>query len=121
MNVRSSSIMADILHYISDGKFHTLQEIADEVEVSRITAYRHIQSLSYRYNIESFHGGDKRGGIRLIPDKKVSIEKLTSDDLQLIISKLESLQDSNPRIKSFINKLSTNLEFKEIDLWEEKN
>lgn len=121
MNVRSSSIIADILHYISDGKFHTLQEIADEVEVSRITAYRYIQSLSYRYNIESFHGGDKRGGIRLIPDKKVSIEKLTSDDLQLIISKLESLQDSNPRIKSFINKPSTNLEFKEIDLWEEKN
>lgn len=58
MNVRSSSIIADILHFISDGKFHTLQEIADEVEVSRITAYRHIQSLSYRYNIESFHGGD---------------------------------------------------------------
>ena len=53
---------------------------------------------------------------RWIPDKKVSIEKLTSDDLQLIISKLDSLQDSNPRIKSFINKLSTNLEFKEIDL-----
>ena len=35
MNVRSSSIMADILHFISDGKFHTLQEIADENGTTR--------------------------------------------------------------------------------------
>lgn len=114
MNAKSSSINADILEFVSDGKLHTLQEIADEIEASRITVYRHIQSLSYRFNIETFHGGDKKGGVRLILEQKVSVEKLTSDDLQLIIEHLESLQDSNVSIKSFINTLSTQKEFKEI-------
>ena len=37
MDLRKSSITADILNFISDGKLHTYQEIADEVEVSYST------------------------------------------------------------------------------------
>ena len=63
MYLKKSSITADILNILSDCKVHTMQEIADEVEVSEKTVRRHIQSLSYRYPIETFRGGDKRGGV----------------------------------------------------------
>lgn len=112
--MRSRNIQADILDCISDGKLHTYSEIASKTEISYITVYRHIQSLSYRFNIETFKGGIDKGGVRFIPEQKVSVEKLTSDDLQLIIEQLELLQNSNVRIKSFINKLSTQKEIKEI-------
>ena len=68
MDLKKSSITADILSFISDGQVHTMQEIADEIEVSNCTVQRHIQSLSFRYPIETFHGGDNRGGVFL--DKK---------------------------------------------------
>lgn len=111
--MRSNNIQADIFNFISDEKLHTMSEIADYVEVNEKTVRRHIQSLSYRFNIETFKGGIDKGGVRLISEQKVSVEKLTSDDLQLIIEHLESLQDSNVRIKSFIHKLSTQKEIKE--------
>ena len=68
MDLKSSSITADILNLLSDGKKHTMQEIADAVEVSERTVRRHITSLSYRYPIETFCGGIERGGVKL--DKK---------------------------------------------------
>lgn len=111
--MRSRNIQADILDFISDNKVHTYQAIADAVECSYITVYRHVQALAYRFNIETFKGGIDKGGIRYIGEQKVDVEKLTSDDLQLIISKLSSLQDDNPRIKSFIHKLSTQKDLKE--------
>jgi len=114
--VRSKNIQADVFAFISDGKKHTLQEIANACEISKITAFRHIESLSIHYNIKTFVGGIDRGGVQLIPEQKVSVEKLTSDDLQLIIEQLELLQNSNVRIKSFINKLSSQKEIKEINL-----
>ena len=92
-----------------------MSEIASELEISRMTVYRHIQSLAYRFNIQTFKGGIDRGGVQLIAEQKVSVEKLNSDDLQLIISKLSSLQDDNPRIKSFIHKLSTQKEINEME------
>ena len=42
MDLKKSSITADILHVLSDGKVHTLQEIANIVEVSKKTVYRHM-------------------------------------------------------------------------------
>lgn len=111
--MRSKNIQADILSFISDGKKHTLQEIANECEISKITAFRHIETLSLHHNIKTFVGGIDRGGVQLIPEQKVSVEKLTSDDLQLIIEQLELLQDSNVRIKSFITKLASQKQCKE--------
>lgn len=112
--MKSSDVTADILNFLSDGKLHTYQEIADEVECSYSTVRRHIESLSYKnMNISIFKGGIEKGGVRLIPEQKVSVEKLNSDDLQLIISKLSMLQIDNPRIKAFCNNLSTQIKVKE--------
>ena len=98
MDLKKSSITADILHVLSDGNVHTMQEIADEVEVSRCTVQRHIQSLSYRYPIETFCGGDKKGGVYL--DKKYLHQgKIRSrDELQIISQALELLQKSGSEV-----------------------
>lgn len=98
MDLRKSSITADILNVLSDGKIHTLQDIAEKVEVCRQTVCRHIQSLSYRYPIETFHGGDKRGGVYL--DKKYLHQgKIRSrDELQIISQALELLQKSGSEV-----------------------
>lgn len=94
MKAKASSTCADILNVLSDGKVHTLQEIADDVEVSYHTVQRHIQSLAYRYPIETFRGGDKKGGVYL--DKKYLYQgKIRSrDELQIISQALELLQKS---------------------------
>lgn len=94
MDLRKSSITADILHVLNDGKIHTLQEIADEVEVSKWTVHRHIQSLSYRYPIETFVGGDKRGGVFLDKSAIHQGKILTRDELQIISKALRLLQES---------------------------
>ena len=98
MDLKKSSITADILNILSDCKVHTMQEIADEVEVSEKTVRRHIQSLSYRYPIETFCGGDKRGGVYL--DKKYLHQgKIRSrDELQIISQALELLQKSGSEV-----------------------
>lgn len=92
MDLRSSSITADILNVLMDGKIHTMGEIARIVEVSRQTVHKHIQSLSYRYPIETFFGGDKRGGVYLdkayIADGKV----FTRAELQFGAKVFGSLQ-----------------------------
>ena len=94
MDLKKSSITADILHVLNDGKIHTLQEIADEVEAHKSTIKRHIQSLSYRYPIETFHGGDKRGGVYLDKSAIHQGKILTRDELQIISKALRLLQES---------------------------
>lgn len=98
MNLKKSSITADILNVLSDGKVHTMQEIADELEICRKTVFNHIQSLSYRYPIETFCGGDKRGGVYL--DKKYLYQgKVRSrDELQIISKALRLLQESGGEV-----------------------
>ena len=92
MDLKKSSITADILNILSDNKVHTLQEIADEVEISKMTVRRHIQSLSYRYPIETFCGGINRGGVYLDKDYAYQGSTLTIDELQLINNALLLLQ-----------------------------
>ena len=95
MDLRKSSITADILNVLSDGKVHTLNEIAEEVEVHRNTVQRHIQSLSYRYPIETFCGGDKKGGVYLDKNYIHNGKIISNDKLQIIGKALELLQKSN--------------------------
>ena len=121
VKVRSRSLQADILNYISDNKLHTYQSIADAVECSFSSARRHIQDLSYRFNIEIRTGGFGKGGIRLIPDENVKTNYLNENELQLIVSKLESLQDSSPNIKKFVNSIAPLIEKRrENILWDQK-
>ena len=113
--MRSKNIQADSLQLISDGKVRTLQEIANEVEVHRITVYKHIQALSFRYNIETFHGGINRGGVRMITERKISTEKLSVEELELILKQFKRLKDFTPNIISFIHNLTTQKEIKEME------
>ena len=94
MVLKKSSITADILNILSDCKIHTINEIADEVEVSRSTVKRHIQSLSFRYPIQSFCGGINRGGVYLDKNYVYQGQTLTNDELQIIGRALKLLQKS---------------------------
>ena len=113
--MKSRNIMADIISILKDGKFHTTSEIASEVDVCTRTVKRHIESLSYRFNISTFRGGVKKGGIKLIVEKSISIEGVTNNELQLIISTLDSLQESTMGIKTFSNRLKIHLKIREKD------
>lgn len=95
MEVKSSSVTADILNFISDGKLHTMQEIASEIEVSYCTVQRHIQSLSYRYPIQTFCGGIERGGVILDSKYIVQGKIITNEKLQILGKALDLLQKSN--------------------------
>ena len=103
MDLKKSSITADILNVLSDCKVHTMQEIADDVEISEKTVRRHIQSLSYRYPIQTFRGGINRGGVCLDKDYIHQGKVLTNDELQVINKALTLLQkcgseDVNPEL-----------------------
>lgn len=103
MDLKKSSITADILNILSDCKIHTMQEIADEIEVHRNTVAKHIQSLSYRYPIQSIRGGINRGGVCLDKDYIHQGKILTNDELQVINKALTLLQkcgskDVNPEL-----------------------
>lgn len=105
MDLRYSSITADILNVLLDGKIHTSSEIAERVEVSKKTVLRHIQSLSYRYPIETFNGGDIRGGIMLNKKYINNGEILTNDDLNLLNEALTFLSE-----KTESNEKRTNIQ-----------
>ena len=116
--MKSSDVSADILFYLQDGKKHTYSQLAELVECSISTIKRHIQSLSYKnLNIEIIHGGFGGGGVRLIPDESVKTNYLNEDELQLIMSKLESLQDSSPNIKKFVKSIAPLIEKRRNILW----
>ena len=107
MDLKKSSITADILNILSDCKIHQMQAIADKVEVSRKTIVRHIQSLSYRYPIQTFCGGINRGGVKLDGNFVYQGKVLTNDELQLINKALLLLQKSKSDDvnKELLNKL----------------
>ena len=109
--MRTRYIQNDIIALLQDGKFHKMQDICNELGISRSTCMRHINDLCLHYNILTFVG--RTGGVQLIPEQKVSVKNLNADDLQLIISKLSLLQNDNPRIKAFIHNLTTQKEIKE--------
>ena len=94
MDLKSYSVTADILNCLTDGKRHTMSEIAERVEVSRQTVSKHIGSLSYRYPIEVTVGGRDTGGVLL--DRKYFAPNgiLTKDQLQMIRKGLALLQQA---------------------------
>ena len=99
MDLRSSSITADILNFLSDGKLHTYSEIAEEVEVHKNTVYKHIQSLSYRYPIQTFCG-KHNAGVKLDTNYIQQGRILTKDELQLINKALTLLQKNESDVNN---------------------
>ena len=102
MQTKSSSVTADILNYVSDGKIHSMKQIADEIEVSERTVRRHIRSLAYRYPIETFCGGINRGGVFLdtkyiVQGKIITLEKLQILDKALILLQKSGCKDVNQK------------------------
>lgn len=100
MDLKASSITADILNILSDGKKHTMQEIADEVEVCERTVRRHIQSLSYRYPIETFCGGIERGGVWLQKEYCDGAKIFTKEEIEIISKGLNMVKDSGCQSES---------------------
>ncbi len=93
MDLKYSSITADIINILSDCKLHKMQEIADKVEVSERTVRKHIQSLSYRYPIQTFCG-NKNGGVKLDENYLFQGKIRSNDELQIIEQALRLLQKS---------------------------
>lgn len=91
MDLKYTSITADIINILSDCKLHKMQEIADKVEVSEKTVRSHIQSLSYRYPIQTFCGS-KNGGVKLDENYLHQGKIRSNDELQLIEKALILLQ-----------------------------
>ena len=91
MDLKKSSITADIINILSDCKLHKMQEIADIVEVSEKTVRNHIKSISYRYPIQTFCG-NKNGGVKLDENYLFQGRILTNDELQIIGKALSLLQ-----------------------------
>ncbi len=90
-----------------------MQDICNELEISRSTCLRHLNDLSLHYNIQTFVGGRNTGGVKLIGKKQIDVN-LTDDELQLVIKQLESLQGSK-NIEAFANKLARLIEKEQIN------
>lgn len=91
--VKSSDVTADIINLLSDGKIHTMQEIADDVECSKMTVRRHIGSLKYRYPIENSLGNGKKQGVYLDKTYIYQGKVRSNDELQIIHKALKLLQE----------------------------
>lgn len=111
--MRKRNIQADIFAVISDGKVWTIKEIAEEIEVHYNTVYRHIHDMAYRLDIR-FYTGRLNGGIQLILERKISIEKLTNKDIDVIIITLSTLELKSEGIQYFIYQLT---KFKKENLY----
>ncbi len=120
MDLRGSSITADILNVLMDGKVHTMTEIAEVVEVTRKTVQKHIASLSYRYPIETFHGGEKRGGVYLDKQYIANGHIFTRAELQFGAKIFGSLQrtdfdgDEQKALDMFVKLFAAQIKEKEI-------
>ena len=91
--MRSRYIQNRILAYLSDCKLHTIQEIAEEVEVSYITVFRHIQDIPEEM-ITTYHGGGKhRGGVQLLRTDKLN-QIFTVQEVGLLLQGIKGLPES---------------------------
>ena len=86
--MRSRYIQNGIMNILSDHEFHTLQEIADRLEVHRLTVYRHIQDMTAYCKITS--QGGRYGGYQLLDDVSGKSEnvRLNKEEIFVIIRAL---------------------------------
>lgn len=96
--MRSRYIHNRIMAYLSDCKLHTIQEIAEEIEVSYITVLRHIQDIPEEM-ITTYHGGGKnRGGVQLLRTDKLN-QIFDAREVGLLLEGIRGLPESAERSK----------------------
>jgi len=93
--VKQNDAVSDVLAYLSDGKVHSLQDIADHCEISKSTAQRIVASLSYNYAINIIRGRGNKQGVQLDVVDFLKRTVFSKSDLQVIIKGLTLLQESN--------------------------
>ena len=104
--MKKYDVEASILEILEDNEIHSMNEIAEKLEISRLTVFRHIQTLSLHYDIETFKGGQMRGGVRLKTITKIDVSYLSQDDLQSVIGVLGLLQDPQGNIQRLVDNLA---------------
>ena len=93
--MQTADTISDILAYLQDGNWHTYQEIAKEVGVSKRTVQRHVESLSYRHPIDFSRGYKEEGkrGIRLDITQDTALGAIPDYAKDLIIKSLKAYKD----------------------------
>ena len=107
--MKKYDVEASILEILEDNEIHSMNEIAEKLEISRLTVFRHIQTLSLHYDIETFKGGQIRGGVRLKTITKLDVSYLSSNDLQSVMSAIGSLQDPEGNIQRLVKDLANRI------------
>ena len=107
--MKKYDVAASILEILEDNEIHSMNEIAEKLELSRLTVFRHIQTLSLHYDIETFKGGQIRGGVRLKTITKLDVSYLSSNDLQSVMSAIGSLQDPEGNIQRLVKDLANRI------------
>ena len=103
--MKRRDIQADIFALISNGQIWTIQKLAEEIEVSYKTIYRHLHDMAYRLNIK-FYTGRLNGGVQFIIERKVNVEKLTNGDMEVIIITLSTIETKSEGMQYFIYELT---------------
>ena len=107
--MKKYDVEASILEILEDNEIHSMNEIAEKLEISRLTVFRHIQTLSLHYDIETFKGGQMRGGVRLKTITKIDVSYLSQDDLQNVIGAIGLLQDPQGNIQRLVDNLANRI------------
>jgi len=107
--VKKYDVEASILEILEDNEIHSMNEIAEKLEISRWTVYRHIETLSLHYDIEIYRGGAIKGGVRLKTITKIDVSYLSSDDLQSVIEAIGLLQDPQGNIQRLVDDLANRI------------
>ena len=107
--MKKYDVEASILEILEDNEIHSMNEIAEKLEISRLTVFRHIQTLSLHYDIETFKGGQIRGGVRLKTITKIDVSYLSQDDLQSVIGAIGLLQDPQGNIQRLVDNLANRI------------
>lgn len=94
------------MNILSDHEFHTLQEMADRLEVHKLTVYRHIQDITVFSNITS--QGGRYGGYKILDGVSENSEeiRLNREEVSVIIRALKAIGYSDA--DALIRKLEGN-------------
>lgn len=92
--MKSRYILCGIMFVLEDHKRHTMQEIADRLEICKGTVWRCVSDLSLFYPITTRHG--YHGGVQLLPKRKPDV--LTDEEIETTIGILKKFSSETTAI-----------------------